>query len=359
MVDALNALGHVASALTYVDNPAFDPEAITELQVSDNKTSMTSGVTNIANNHKYVIYFTENSKPPITPDTLKDDKGNLPSTIETEITGGPGEVTIIGDTILPKDPGSTGPTDPSNPGTPTPTENPKIEWNVPDDSVVTEIVITTPGGIKIGDSIIPEPGQEQKGSATIPDNILEHIKNYPGDYKIEVKTEKRVPEDTTKPPQRTLNNPVDENVQTYEISTKLTGGPGTITATTEIVEGDSHTVTWEVGEQDGVKYRVAKVIIDGVEHPELVNATSYTFEDLAANHTIEVVVEPVPDEPADPTPSADPDKPGKANPDDQVKKDSSAKTGDYMGMLIGGFAVVAVLAAIAPVIARKKIQRKK
>lgn len=357
-VDALNALGHVASALTYVDNPTFEPEAIETLQVSDNKTSMTSGVTNIEKNHKYVIYFTENGKTPITPDTLKDDKGNLPSTIETEITGGPGEVTIIGDTILPKDPGSTDPTDPSNPDTPTPTENPKIEWNVPDDSVVTEIVITTPGGIKIGDSIIPGPGQEQKGSATIPDNILEHIKNYPGDYKIEVKTEKRVPEDTTKPPQRTLSNPADENVQTYEISTKLTGGPGTITATTEIVEGDSHTVTWEVGQQDGVKYRVAKVIIDGVEHPELVNATSYTFEDLAANHTIEVVVEPVPDEPADPTPSADPDKPGKVNPDDQAKKDSSAKTGDYMGMLIGGVAVVAVLAAIALVIARRKMQRK-
>lgn len=356
MVDALNALGHVASALTYVDNPTFEPEAIEALQVSDNKTFMTSGVTNIEKNHKYVIYFTENGKTPITPDTLKDDKGNPPSTIETEITGGPGEVTIIGDTILPKDPDPTGP---SNPDTPTPAESPKVTWEVPDDSVVTEIIITTPEGIKIGDPIKPEPGQEQKGSATIPDNILEYIKNNPGDYKIEVKTEKRVSEDTTKPPQRTLSNPADENVQTYEISTKLTGGPGTITATTEIVEGDSHTVTWEVGEQDGVKYRVAKVIIDGVEHPELVNATSYTFEDLAANHIIEVVVEPVPDEPADPTPSADSDKPGKANPDDQAKKDSSAKTGDYMGMLIGGVAVVAVLAAIALVIARRKMQRKK
>ncbi len=356
MVDALNALGHVASALTYVDNPTFEPEVIEALQVSDNKTSMTSGVTNIEKNHKYVIYFTENGKTPITPDTLKDDKGNPPSTIETEITGGPGEVTIIGDTILPKDPD---PTDPSNPDTPTPTESPKVTWEVPDDSVVTEIVITTPEGIKIGDPIKPEPGQEQKGSATIPDNILEYIKNNPGDYKIEVKTEKRLPEDTTKPPQRALSNPTDENVQTYEISTKLTGGPGTITATTEIVEGDSHTVTWEAGEQDGVKYRVAKVIIDGVEHPELVNATSYTFEDLAANHTIEVVVEPVPDEPADPIPSAAPDKPGKANPDNQAKKDSSAKTGDYMGMAIGIVAVVAVLAAIALVIARRKMQRKK
>lgn len=356
MVDALNALGHVASALTYVDNPTFEPEVIEALQVSDNKTSMTSGVTNIEKNHKYVIYFTENGKTPIAPDTLKDDKGNPPSTIETEITGGPGEVTIIGDTILPKDPD---PTDPSNPDTPTPTESPKVTWEVPDDSVVTEIVITTPEGIKIGDPIKPEPGQEQKGSATIPDNILEYIKNNPGDYKIEVKTEKRLPEDTTKPPQRALSNPTDENVQTYEISTKLTGGPGTITATTEIVEGDSHTVTWEAGEQDGVKYRVAKVIIDGVEHPELVNATSYTFEDLAANHTIEVVVEPVPDEPADPIPSAAPDKPGKANPDNQAKKDSSAKTGDYMGMAIGIVAVVAVLAAIALVIARRKMQRKK
>lgn len=356
MVEALNALGHVASALTYVDNPTFEPEVITKS--ADNKT-MTSSVTNIANNHKYVIYFTENDKEPITPDTLKDGEGNPPSTIETEITGGPGEVTIIGDTILPKDPVPTDPTDPSNPGTSTPTENPKVTWEVPDDNVVTEIVITAPGGIKIGDPIIPEPGQEQKGSATIPDDILEYIKKYPGDYKIEVKTEKRVPGDTTKPPQRTLSNPVDENVQTYEISTKLTGGPGTITATTEIVEGDSHTVTWEVGEQDDVKYRVAKVIIDGVEHPELVNATSYTFEDLAANHTIEVVVEPVPDEPADPIPSAAPDKPGKANPDNQAKKDSSAKTGDYMGMAIGGVAVVAVLAAIALVIARRKMQRKK
>lgn len=348
MVDALNALGHVASALTYVDNPTFEPEAIETLQVSDNKTSMTSGVTNIEKNHKYVIYFTENGKTPITPDTLRDKDGNPPSTIETEITGGPGEVTIIGDTILPKDP-----------DTPTPAENPKVAWEVPDDSVVTEIIITTPEGIKIGDPIKPEPGQEQKGSATIPDNILEYIKNNLGDYKIEVKTEKRLPEDTTKPPQRTLSNPVDENVQTYEISTKLTGGPGTITATTEIVGGDSHTVTWEAGEQDGIKYRVAKVIIDGIEHPELVNVSSYTFEDLAANHTIEVVVEPVPDELADPDPSVVPDKPGKANSDDQAKKDSSAKTGDYGGMAIGGVAVVAVLAAIALVIARRKMQRKK
>ncbi len=57
-----------------------------------------------------------------------------------------------------------------------------------------------------------------------------------------------------------------------------------------------------------MRYRVAKVLIDGKEHPELAEAASYTFEDVASNHTIEVVLEPVAEEgpvPDDEKPAAD------------------------------------------------------
>ncbi len=346
--NALNVIEQSAQALTFAD-PQFESETLKDPEITDGNTVMSASVTGVAQNHKYIVYFTENGKDPITPDSLKDDDGNPPSTIETEVTGGPGTVEIIGDTVIPSKP-----SDPTDPDVPTPTK-PTIKWDVPDDSVVTEIVIVDPDGNPIG-TITPKPGEEQTGTAEIPDDILEKIKNNPGDYKVEIKTEKRVDGDEDKPKQRETK--LSDGTQvTFEISTKLTGGPGMISATAEVLKGDSHTVTWEAGEQDGIKYRVVKVIIDGVERPDLVNATSYTFEDLAANHTIEVVVEPIDEETFES--SGQETKGTSTASNDTNKTSSTTKTGDYTLFLVGGVVAVGALATIAMMYARRKMANKK
>lgn len=354
--EALEAIDQSAQALTFAD-PQFEEETLIDPEVTNDSTAMAAGVKGVAQDHKYVVYFTENGKAPITPDTFKDKDGNPqpPSTIETEVTGGSGTVEIIGDSIIPSSPNDPDPTNPTDPDVPNPTK-PTIKWDVPDDSVVTEIIIKDPDGKPIG-TIAPKPGEEQTGTTEIPDDIFEQIKNNPGDYKIEIKTEKRVDGDEIKPKQRETK--LSDGTQvTFEISTKLTGGPGTISATAEVLKGDSHTVTWEAGEQDGIKYRVVKVIIDGVERPDLVDATSYTFEDLAANHTVEIVVEPVEEAPEEAG-----QKPGatsQVSPSDDANQTSSTtKTGDYTLLLVGGVVAVGTLATIAMMYARRKMTNKK
>ena len=64
--------------------------------------------------------------------------------------------------------------------------------------------------------------------------------------------------------------------------------------------GGSYTVEWA----PAPGYRVVKVIIDGGERPDLLGASSWTFEDIGEDHAIQIVLEPipgaVPDDPADP-----------------------------------------------------------
>lgn len=77
------------------------------------------------------------------------------------------------------------------------------------------------------------------------------------------------------------------------------------------------------------------------------NATEYTFADIAANHSIEVVLEPVPDagqgENGDgPSQGANTDQKGASDDD---SKSSTTKTGDTNTLAVVGISMLALLAA--------------
>lgn len=72
----------------------------------------------------------------------------------------------------------------------------------------------------------------------------------------------------------------------YTISTRITDG-GTITAPVTVStpeEKQSQTIAWSAPEG----FRVAQVKIDGVQRPELTEAGSVTFTDIAADHSVDV-----------------------------------------------------------------------
>ena len=48
------------------------------------------------------------------------------------------------------------------------------------------------------------------------------------------------------------------------------------------------------GEAGGVRYRVAKVLIDGKERPDLLEAGRFVFEAIEGDHDVEVVLEALP-----------------------------------------------------------------
>ncbi len=72
----------------------------------------------------------------------------------------------------------------------------------------------------------------------------------------------------------------------HKIETDIEGGKGTITATGEAEEGDSYTVTWEPA--DG--YEVEKVIVDGIERPDLIIAGHLTLDFVDGEHSIKVIM---------------------------------------------------------------------
>lgn len=254
----------------------FNPEEIIEPLLTGT-TRMDMGIRDIDKDHQIKVYFAKDGEPAVTPETLGSTVD-----IETQVDGGPGEITG-GGIFDPDD------VDPDNP--------PKIQWEVPEGYTPVEVEIYPKGGS--GDpAVVPvAPGQT---AVDIPSSILESD----GEYVVKLKVQKESEGDDVAPKQR--ESLADKTF--YEVASSISGGPGTVTATTDVMEGASHTVTWAAGERDGVRYRVAKVLIDGKEHPELAEAASYIFEDVASNHTIEVVLEPVIEEgpvPDDEKPAAD------------------------------------------------------
>lgn len=250
------------------------------------------------------------------------------------VEGGPGEIT--GGGIYDKDT-----LDPANP--------PKVSWDIPETYMPTEVVITPKGGTN--PVVIPITDPDAK-EITLPDWIFDGD----GPYEVSLVTDKRVERDDIAPLQRDTDNPNNvEQGEKFLIETHISGGPGTITANTEVGKGSSQTVTWTAGEYNGVKYRVAKVLIDGVEHPELVDATECTFADIAANHSIEVVLEPVPN--AGKGENGDGSQQG-ANADqkgtsDDDSKGSTTKTGDTNTLVVVGISMLALLAAGAMLAIRR------
>ncbi len=326
----VNALAQTAQALSAI-TPEFGTENVTQPTRNDTNTHMDMGITDIDKDHVIKVYFADENEPPANPDSLKE-QGKTPVEIEVGIDGGPGEIT--GGGIFDKDA-----IDPSNP--------PKVHWDIPETYMPTEVVITPKGGSSNPVRIpITDPDATEM---TLPDWIF----NGDGPYEVTLVTDKRVEGDDVVPLQRDANNPNNaEQGEKFLIETHISGGPGTITANTEVNKSSSQTVTWTVGEYNGVKYRVAKVIIDGVEHPELIDATEYTFEDIAANHSIEVVLEPIPN--PEQAGGTDGSQQGdNADQNGQSGKGSTTKTGDVTMPFVAGISILAILAAGALIAMRR------
>lgn len=326
--EALEFVEHNAFALVTGD-PQFGAENVADPVVATGQKRMDMGITDIDKDHVIKVYFAKDGEPAVTPETLPN-----PVDISTKVEGGPGEIT--GGGVF-------------NPDELNPTNPPKIEWEVPDGYEPQEVVIYPKDDPDNPIVIKVNPGDT---SLDLPQEVIEKIKDAtnPDEYVVTLITQKKEEGDTVAPLQRETRAGAD----IFEITSKLTGGPGNITATTDVVEGDSHTVTWTAGTKDGVQYRVAKVIIDGVEHPELLEAGSYTFADVAANHTIEVVLEPIPVDTAQE--GGDDNAAQSGQSDEKSAKQSTTKTGDMTVVALGTLSVIA-LAALATMIYLRRRKR--
>ena len=326
--EALEFVEHNAFALVTGD-PQFGAENVADPVVATGQKRMDMGITDIDKDHVIKVYFAKDGEPAVTPETLPN-----PVDISTKVEGGPGEIT--GGGVF-------------NPDELNPTNPPKIEWEVPDGYEPQEVVIYPKDDPDNPIVIKVNPGDT---SLDLPQEVIEKIKDAtnPDEYVVTLITQKKEEGDTVAPLQRETRAGAD----IFEITSKLTGGPGNITATTDVVEGDSHTVTWTAGTKDGVQYRVAKVIIDSVEHPELLEAGSYTFADVAANHTIEVVLEPIPVDTAQE--GGDDSAAQSGQSDEKSAKQSTTKTGDMTVVALGTLSVIA-LAALATMIHLRRRKR--
>ena len=275
----------------------------------------------IAKPHVVKVYFAEGANQ-VNPEEIQN-KGNV-VTIIPGIEGGPGQ--IIGGGVVDKD----------DPGT--------ITWTLPDGYETEAIVID-------GTSYPVDPDTK---TIDLKNPEYSKLLDPNTDHTFTVEVTKRVPGDDVLPEPRVPSD--SDATDTFTVSTKLTGGPGTISATGIIKAGDPYTVTWSAGEASGVKYRVSKVLIDGVEQPSLLNATSYTFEDLAANHTIEVILEAI-SQGQDPANNNDQtDSKDKSNQDKANTSSSTSKTADNVPML--PLLMMSVLAA-SVLVAMRKVTSKK
>ncbi len=312
--------------------PVFEPE-VTDAKQHD-QAALDLDITGISNDHRVVVYFAEDGKT-ANPDTVKDEDH---VTVVPGIEGGPGEITGGGIINVGEDP------------------TPEITWTIPDGYV--------PDGIWIDDVYYPLNPDDT--SFNVPAGLDPNV-----EHTVKLEVTKRVPGDEELPVRDypVLDTTGAGTVKQFMIYTELTGGPGTISASVQVVEGSSHTVTWTVGEIDGVKYRVAKVIIDGVEHPELLNATEYTFDDIAGAHTIQVILEPIPEPEAPEEPSV-PAEPQPSEPDENptlhklpstqgttaTKEVALAPTGDPLSAAGVMLVVVALAGAGVLALARRKEQ---
>ena len=115
----------------------------------------------------------------------------------------------------------------------------------------------------------------------------------------------------------------------YRVDTSISGGLGTISGGVLLPAGSDHTVKW----QAGAGYTVVKVYVDGIERTDLLDAGEITFQDLAANHSVQIVL-------------------GTINPDSGI-----VSTGDT-GMIAPLIALFVLGLSGAAVLWRKKRNRK-
>ena len=302
-----------------MSEPVFEEEHIDVSQANDQHLNM--GIGGIANHHVVKVYFAEQGQT-----ANPDNTGDRTITVIPGIEGGPGEVSGGGIVSIT----------PDNPNPP------QVTWTLPEGYDAKEVVIND-----VSYPVDPS-------TRTV--NIADFEKNLqPGeDYTVTLVVEKRTPGDDVVPQTR-VDVSGDEQNDTFMIETILKGGPGTISASMDIEKGKDHTVTWTAGEINGLKYRVAKVLIDGVEHPELLDAFEYTFADIDKEHTIEVVLEPISATPADNSSATGSDS-SQADQQDPGDRSSTTKTGDMTGMVILGIVGVGLVAMGALLIARRRVR---
>lgn len=233
-----------ADAAPRTSDPVF-PEPATDVRQAD-AAALDMGISGVNADHVVKVYFAADGDV-ANPDTVTD-KADVTAGVE----GGPGSVTV-GD--------GTGFVDPD--------EDQVVTWEIPEGYKPTEIVV--------GDKRIPVPPGATE--VTIPGGTLK-----PGDH-VELVVEKREPGDETVP----SREPRPEAAEQLRVETSLTGGEGTITGGAYVDRHGNYTVEWA----PAPGYRVAKVIIDGGERPDLLTAGSFTFEDIGEGHTIQIVLEPI------------------------------------------------------------------
>lgn len=86
----------------------------------------------------------------------------------------------------------------------------------------------------------------------------------------------------------------DEPAKTYTITTEIVGGIGSIIDSSRIVdENETVTISWKPGSNA----YITTVIIDNVVRDDLKSAGSVTFENITANHRVQVVCQPIPPTP--------------------------------------------------------------
>ena len=288
------------------------------------------GIAGIDADHKIKVYFAADGET-ANPDNVHDVD------LTTGVEGGPGTVTV-GD--------GTGFVDPS--------DDQKVTWQIPDGYEPIEIVV--------GDTRFPVPPGATE--VVIPGDTLQ-----PGDH-VELVVEKRAPGDETVP-SRTVSSTDDR--ERFTIQTSITGGAGTISAGAVVRLGDSYEVQWAPGEAGGVRYRVAKVLIDGKERPDLLEAGRFVFEAIEGDHDVEVVLEALPsDAIKDGTETKGEDQSAGTGNSQGDGKDTGSKSGDSSGdqdalsrlaqtgdQLIARIAVLAMVAVIsAAVLALARARRR-
>ncbi len=312
-LDVLTAEANAAAV-----DPVFEPEHVDVNQADEQRLNM--GIGGIANHHIVKVYFAEQGQT-ANPDNTDDRT----ITVIPGVEGGPGEVSGGGIVSIT----------PDNPNPP------HVTWTLPEGYDTKEVVIN--------DTHYPV----DPSTRTV--NIADFEKDLkPGEeYTVTLVVEKRAPGDDVVPQTR---SDVSDNEQgdTFMIETSLKGGPGTISASMNVVKGKDHTVTWTVGEINGVKYRVAKVLIDGVEHPELLDAFEYTFADIDKEHTIEVILEPIPASADNSSTAA-----GSSQTDGQGSNDKSSttKTGDMTSTIAFSVVGIGLLACFALLFMRKRMRK--
>lgn len=88
-----------------------------------------------------------------------------------------------------------------------------------------------------------------------------------------------------------LKTEAERDEVTYAIDTSMVGGPSSITGSMANLKPHSsgHEVVWKAAEG----YRVASVLVDGVPRDDLLSSDRVRFDDIAANHSVIVSVQPL------------------------------------------------------------------